>query len=1062
MPKRVPQLAKLTRPRLHKAVARERLFALLDEAREHKSAICVVGPPGAGKTTLVASWLDARGIKGIWYQVDPGDADLATFFYYLGEAAKSFSRQGQRPLPLLTPEYLQDVAGFSRRFFRDLFSRLPAHAILVLDNYQEVPPEQKFHQFVAQAVDEVPEGMALVAISRRDPPDCYARLVANDNVALLDWDNLRLTLEEAIEIARVRGQSELVVLRALHEQAGGWAAGLVLMLEHLRTQVELSEVAAQSREALFGYFAAIVFSQVSADVRRFLVVSALLPQITAPAAQAMTGNPDAATILEDLYRRRLFVHRRPGQTPTYQYHALFQQFLRSQALTCFETEELRRLKTEAASLLEEEQPEAALVLYFEAAGWDDAARIIVDTAPKLIAQGRWQTLQEWVLMLPEDNVRANPFVRYWLGCSKVLVDPVAARPVLEDAFQTFVKTGNELWQILCGAAILEAICYEFSNFPEIDRWLDHIAPLLAKKPGLPTVEDELRLHSAIVMGATIRAPEHPLLAHSVARVEELLMQPFDANLKLAAATMLHFYSHLAVEPVAERIASQEAAPLVGLNHAAPIRTARFLTVEGYTHYMHGRYDDALSCFDRAIAITAEHRLDDVMLNAETFRALCLCRAGMLEQAEQSVRRLEIIKHPVKDLRIAPPPFVKAILADKQGHAQQARKLVLDALGMPRRPGMFVAELHMLIICANILVAAGDYAYATELLQQASEGIIGPVTSHFASVIEMNQAWVAHRQGYLARRDELLREALRSAIDDRSRMRLRWYANALSELLPVALTQEIEPDIARNLVREFDVRPEPLEIEEWPWPIKIYTLGRFGVVLRDKPLRFSRKTPRRLIGLLKTLVSLGGREVPEQKLIDALWPDEEGDAAQHALTAALHRLRRLLGDTRALLVEDGAVSLNRDHIWIDAVESERAFAAAEGALGRGDQKAFDKAVKTLGVLYRGPFLPADADAPWSVSMRERLKAGFVQFVTDYGEQLESSERWDEAADWYRRGLAADDLSESFYQGLMRCHLEAGRCAEGLSVFRRMRQILSVTLGIQPSVQSEALSRSLQNR
>jgi hypothetical protein len=47
MPKRVPQLAKLTRPRLHNAVARERLFAKLDEAREQKPAICVVGSPGA-------------------------------------------------------------------------------------------------------------------------------------------------------------------------------------------------------------------------------------------------------------------------------------------------------------------------------------------------------------------------------------------------------------------------------------------------------------------------------------------------------------------------------------------------------------------------------------------------------------------------------------------------------------------------------------------------------------------------------------------------------------------------------------------------------------------------------------------------------------------------------------------------------------------------------------------------------------------------------------------------------------------------------------------------------
>ncbi|HUU74398.1 MAG TPA: hypothetical protein VMW70_17355 [Burkholderiales bacterium] len=206
MPKKQPQLAKLTRPRLHKAVARERLFALLDEAREQKPSICVVGPPGAGKTTLVASWLDKRNVKGIWYQVDSGDTDLATFFYYLGEAAKPFTRKHQRSLPRLTPEYLADIESFSRRFFRELFFRLPSGATLALDNYQEIEPDHPFHQLITQAIDEIPEESSVLIISRRDPPECYARLLANDRVTVVNWQSLRLTIDEVSSIASTRSE----------------------------------------------------------------------------------------------------------------------------------------------------------------------------------------------------------------------------------------------------------------------------------------------------------------------------------------------------------------------------------------------------------------------------------------------------------------------------------------------------------------------------------------------------------------------------------------------------------------------------------------------------------------------------------------------------------------------------------------------------------------------------------------------------------------------------------------------------------------------------------------
>ena len=91
-----PGLAKLTRPRIFGAMARERLFALLDQGLE-RPCVWVSGPPGAGKTTLVASCHEARGTPGIWYQVDRGDSDPVLVLPLPSACGRPFSRKGQAP-----------------------------------------------------------------------------------------------------------------------------------------------------------------------------------------------------------------------------------------------------------------------------------------------------------------------------------------------------------------------------------------------------------------------------------------------------------------------------------------------------------------------------------------------------------------------------------------------------------------------------------------------------------------------------------------------------------------------------------------------------------------------------------------------------------------------------------------------------------------------------------------------------------------------------------------------------------------------------------------------------
>ena len=89
------------------------------------------------------------------------------------------------------------------------------------------------------------------------------------------------------------------------------------------------------------------------------------------------------------------------------------------------------------------------------------------------------------------------------------------------------------------------------------------------------------------------------------------------------------------------------------------------------------------------------------------------------------------------------------------------------------------------------------------------------------------------------------------------------------------------------------------------------------------------------------------------------------------------------------------------------------------------------------------------------MRERLRRKFVAACSVAGGHSEASGALEQAVTLYSRALDADDLAEELYQGLMRCYVRMGRHAEVATVFRRLRERLSVSLGLAPSAASTTL-------
>jgi len=1062
VPKKTPQLAKLTRPRLHKAVARERLFAKLDEAREHRPAICVVGPPGAGKTTLVASWLDVRNIKGIWYQVDPGDADLATFFYYLGEAAKPFARKAQRPLPALTPEYLQDVEGFSRRFFRERFSRLPDGAVLVLDNYQEVSAEKAFHRLIAQAAEDVPEGMTLIAISRRDPPDCYARLIANENVQLVDWDDLQLTFEETRLIVEAKGPvGRPDEIERMHQQCGGWAAGLTLILEGYRKNEKPLPEAPAGRDAIFGYFAAQIFERVSEDVRQFLMATSFLPTVQISVAEALTGEPASGAILEDLYRRHLFTHRRPGHEPTYWYHALFREFLLAQADRFWSEGQRRDLQRRAGQLLDARGDlEAAFILLCQAQVWQEAEALILRQASWLLGQGRGETLRGWIVVLPKACVEANAWLRYWLGVSLVPVDQIRARAQLEDAFRAFRKSGGTVGQMRSISSIIDTYFFEWSHWRPLDQWIEALEPLMLTRPAYPSGEIEFDIHCSMLIATLYRRPGHPLLRICVERVTSLLESDLDVNRKVVGATLLLTFCNLASRLDSSPHIVAMAEPLLKQPGVTPLnrvwwcnRLTCILNARGDHEAVRGRAQEVRDIIETyglkglsGAAVLVEYHLGWAVMAMKQW-----------DEADRVVQRMEQLvrkSRPSDQLLVTE---ARLRLAMCRGDLALAVRDAPRALEAASAVGMIYQQVMRVASVAEVFAEAGLHAEARAQAALGHDLVRGTCFKYWEAEIRVIEAYVERREGNMDRCRALLKEGFSQA----ARLHPNWInlglsGRVLGAMCAEALDAGIEVAYVKSLIRRFRLEPPVNASEVWPWRAKVYALGRYEVYHDEERLEFSGKVPKKPLMLLKALIAFGGRNVPEERLMDALWPDEEADAARKSLDITVLRLRKLLGSHDTIVVSDELIGLNPQFCWVDLWAFESRIAQSEAAEGEAGLSAAPAAL----ALYRGNFLPADAEEPWTVKARERLRAKFVHLVETVAQADEAAGHWDKAMAYYLKGLEADDLIEAFHLGLMRCYRALGRPAEAMTTYRRLRQTLSVVLGIVPSPAAEALARELR--
>jgi DNA-binding SARP family transcriptional activator len=269
---------------------------------------------------------------------------------------------------------------------------------------------------------------------------------------------------------------------------------------------------------------------------------------------------------------------------------------------------------------------------------------------------------------------------------------------------------------------------------------------------------------------------------------------------------------------------------------------------------------------------------------------------------------------------------------------------------------------------------------------------------------------------------------------------------MTRVMRHGLEQGCETAYVARVIRKRGLVPDSPEPEGWPWPVRVHTLGRFSVTIDGNPLVFQGRAQRRPMDLLKVVIAYGGRDIGLGAIIEALWPDAEGDAGRKSFDVALLRLRRLLGRDDALLLGEGKVSLNDKVCWVDVWSLERLLGSVPNC-DRSD--AALQVAQRLLARYRGPFLNLEETQPWMLHLRERVTGRAVRAVLQLGQKLEGAGLSTDAATLYHGMLDVAPMHEELVRRLMHCHSQLGNRAEARAVFERFRRLLGSLLGQQPS-------------
>ena len=225
-------------------------------------------------------------------------------------------------------------------------------------------------------------------------------------------------------------------------------------------------------------------------------------------------------------------------------------------------------------------------------------------------------------------------------------------------------------------------------------------------------------------------------------------------------------------------------------------------------------------------------------------------------------------------------------------------------------------------------------------------------------------------------------------------------------------------------------------------LEIRLLGPFEVLVGARPAEVT--GPKRH-ALLALLALRGGRMVPVEVLVDAVWGEQVPAAPRNAVQHHVSRLRAALGAESIVAAPDGYALVGAT---VDALRFEELLARARSAGRAGDAGQAAELVARALALWRGRPLQGLPDSPWVGAEAARLEGLRTDALEEQFEAALALGEHVEVVGRIRRVLAEHPFRERLWDQLMLALYRSGRQAEALEAFGQARRVLAEQLGVEP--------------